>query len=96
MPAKGVLVLRYAVDELLRAGWDTPFRRRALEIAGALEGVFRASGQPDAANTAHTLTLILDIEPEEAVMLGKHLNIKLQELLGKLEKCPGEGEAQTG
>ena len=96
MPAKGVLVLRTAVEELLKAGWGVPFRRRAWEIARALEGVYRASGQQEAAGIAHTLTLLLDIEPQEAVMLGKHLGAKLQELLGKLEKCPGANEAQTG
>jgi hypothetical protein len=96
MPAKGVLVLRYAVEELLRSGWDNPFRRRASEIALALEGVFRASGQMEAAGHAHTMTLLLDIPPDEAVMLGKHLEAKLQQLLGQLERCPGTGEVQTG
>ena len=96
MPPKGVLVLRYAVEELLIAGWDNPFRRRASEIASAFEGVFRASGQLEAAGIVHTLTLLLEIEPQEAVMLGKHLEVKLQELLGRLEKCPGKDEVQTG
>jgi hypothetical protein len=96
MPPKGVLVLRYAVEELLRMGWDAPFRRRAWEIASAFEGVFRASGQLEAAGIVHTLTLLLDIPPQEAVMLGTHLERALQELLGRLEKCPGEEGAQTG
>jgi hypothetical protein len=96
MPPKGVLVLRYAVEELLRVGWDAPFRRRAWEVASAFEGVFRASGQKEAAAIVHTLTLLLDIEPEETVMLGKNLEITLLELLRRLEKCPGEDGVQTG
>src|SRR5215510_13260155 len=81
----GVPVLRAAVEELLRSKWDDVFRRRALEIAVAFEGSFRASGHPELAAIVNSIALLLEIEPLEVVMLGKHLDNKLDELLGKLE-----------
>ena len=93
----GVPVLRAAVEELLRSGWDEVFRNRALEIAVAFEGSFRASGHEELARTAHSVTLLLEIEPREVVLLGKHLDNKLDELLGKLEARLGtDGEVRTG
>ena len=93
----GVPVLRAAVEELLRSRWDEVFRNRALEIAVAFEGSFRASGHEDLARTAHSITLLLEIEPREVILLGKHLDNKLDELLGKLESHLGaDGEIKTG
>lgn len=93
----GVPVLRTAVEELLRSGWDEVFRNRALEIAVAFEGSFRASGHEELARTAHSVTLLLEIEPREVVLLGKHLDNKLDELLAKLESRLGtDGEVKTG
>jgi hypothetical protein len=93
----GVSVLRAAVDELLKSGWDEVFRRRAREIAIACEGSFRAAGKEDLARTSYTITLLLEIEPREAVMLGKSLRNKLDELLGHLDALlRPEGEIQTG
>ena len=93
----GVPVLRAAVEELLRSRWDEVFRNRALEISVAFEGSFRASGHEELARTAHSISLLLAIEPREVEMLGKHLNNKLDELLGKLESHFGaDGEVKTG
>jgi hypothetical protein len=93
----GLPVLRAAVEEVLRSRWDDIFRRRALEIAVAFEGSFRASGQEELARTAHSVTLLLEIEPREVVLLGKHLDNKLDELLGKLESRMGaDGDVKTG
>jgi hypothetical protein len=93
---RGLPVLRSSIEELLKSRWDEPFRQRALEIACAFEGSLRVCGQPDAAAVARTLTLLLQIEPAEAVMLGKHLDRKFQELLGRLESLLGKGEVETG
>lgn len=93
----GVPVLRAAVEELLKSGWDDVFRQRACEISCAFEGSFRSVGHGELAAVARSLTLLLEIEPREAVMLGKHLEAKLQELLGRLETRLGaDGEIQTG
>ena len=93
----GLPVLRAAVEELLKSRWDDVFRRRALEIACAFEGSFRAAGQPDLAMTANSITLLLEIEPREVELLGKHLHDKLDELLRKLEaRTAPQGEVQTG
>src|SRR5215510_12346989 len=93
----GVPVLRTAVEELLKSRWDEVFRRRALESSCAFEGSFRASGHEDLARTAKAVSVLLEIEPHEAVMLGKHLEVKLQELLGRLEAGLGaNGEVKTG
>lgn len=93
----GVPVLRTAVEELLRSNWDEVFRNRALEIAVAFEGSFRSSGHEDLARTAHSITLLLEIEQREVILLGKHLDNKLDELLGKLESHLGtDGEVKTG
>jgi hypothetical protein len=93
----GLPVLRAAIEELLRSRWDDVFRRRALEIAVAFEGSFRAAGQEEMARTVHSITLLLEIEPREVVMLGKHLDDKLDELLGKLESRLGaDGEVKFG
>ena len=95
--SKAMPVLRAAVEELLRSRWDDVFRRRALEIAVALEGSLRSSGRSEPAAIAISLTLLLEIEPREVVMLGKHLDEKLHELLGKLEaRLTAEGGVQTG
>jgi hypothetical protein len=49
------------------------------------------------ARTVHSITLLLEIEPREVVMLGKHLDDKLDELLGKLESRLGaDGEVKFG
>jgi hypothetical protein len=93
---QGLPVLRSAVEELVKSRWDDLFRQRAWEIACAFEGSLKACGQPDAAAVAHTLLLLLDIEPQEAVMLGKHLETKLQELLRRLERSLDAGEVQSG
>jgi len=93
----GVPVLRTAVEELLRSKWDEVFRNRALEISVAFEGSFRSSGHEELARTAHSISLLLEIEPSEVVLLGKHLDNKLDELLGKLESHLGaDGEVKTG
>ena len=93
----GVPVLRAAVEEVLRSNWDDLFRCRALEISCAFEGSFRASKKEELAGIAHCITLLLQIEPKEIEMLGKHLDAKLDELLGKLESRLGaDGEVQTG
>jgi len=82
----GVPVLRAAVEELLRSSWDEPFRQRAIEIACAFEGSFRYSGRADLATLVHTLTLLLEIKPEEVVLLGSALPEKMAEVLTRLEK----------
>lgn len=93
----GVPVLRAAVEELLKSKWDDLFRQRACEISCAFEGSFKACGQEELAGIARCITLLLEIEPGEAVMLGKHLETKLHELLGRLEASLGaDGEIQTG
>ena len=94
---KGIPVLRTAVEELLRSRWDDVFRRRALEIACAFEGSFRATGRPELAMLANSITLLLEIDRQEVVLLGQHLDDKFDELLGKLEfRLGAEGEVQTG
>ena len=40
--------------------------------------------------------MLLEIDAREAVMLGRHLDRKLEELLGRLEERMGSGEIQTG
>jgi len=93
----GVPVLRAAVEELLKSGWDEVFRNRALEISCAFEGSFRASRKEELAGITRCITLLLEIEPREVVLLGKHLDHKLDELLGKLEsRLDADGEVQTG
>jgi hypothetical protein len=93
----GVPVLRAAVEELLKSNWDDIFRCRALEISCAFEGSFRASRKEELAQITHCITLLLEIEPLEIVLLGKHLDDKLDELLGKLESRLGaDDEVQTG
>lgn len=93
----GIPVLRAAVEELLRSNWDDLFRQRAREISCAFEGSFRAAGQDELASITRSVTQLLDIEPREAVMLGKHLGNKLDELLGRLESSlRTQGEIQTG
>jgi len=94
---EGIPVLRAAIDELVKSNWDDVFRRRAREIAIAVEGSFRAAGKEELARTSYTITLLLEIEPREAVMLGKSLRNKLDELLGHLDALlRPEGEVQTG
>ena len=93
----GVPVLRAAVEEVLRSKWDDLFRCRALEICCAFEGSFRASKKEELAGIAHCIMLLLEIEPKEIEMLGKHLDRKLEELLGKLEATLGaDGEVKIG
>jgi hypothetical protein len=93
----GVPVLRAAVEELLRSGWDELFRQRAWEISCAFEGSFRASGHEDLAKIARSLTMLFEIDQRESVMLGRHLDRKLNELLGKLEaRLDADGEVRTG
>ena len=93
----GVPVLRTAVEEVLRSNWDDLFRCRALEIACAFEGSFRASKKEELAGLTHCITLLLEIEPREVILLGKHLNQKFDELLTKLEARIGaDGEVKTG
>src|SRR5579872_1170555 len=93
----GVPVLRAAVEELLRSSWDEPFRQRALEIACAFEGSFRYAGREDLAAHVHTLTLLLEIKPEEIVLLGTALPEKMFELLTLLEKkLQSDGGMKTG
>jgi hypothetical protein len=93
----GVPVLRIAVEELLRSSWDELFRQRALEIACAFEGSFTCAGRADLAAVVHTLTLLLEIRPEEVVLLGSALPNKLSELLTVLEeKVKGDESLRTG
>jgi hypothetical protein len=93
----GVPVLRTAVEELLRSEWNEVFRQRAWEISCAFEGSFRSAGQDDLAGISRSLTMLLEIDAREVVLLGRHLERKLDELLGKLEARLGaEGEIQTG
>lgn len=93
----GVPLLRAAVEELIRSGWDDVFRQRAREISCAVEGSFRSSSREDLAAVTRSIILLLEIEPREAVMLGKALRNKLDELLGRLDALlPAEGEIQTG
>jgi hypothetical protein len=93
----GVPVLRAAVEELLRSGWDEVFRQRAWEISVAFEGSFRASGHDDLGGLARSLTMLLEIDTRESILLGRHLERKLDEFLGKMEARLGtEGEIQTG
>jgi hypothetical protein len=92
-----VPVLRAAVEELLQSSWDEPFRRRALEIAVAFEGSVGSGGRADLAALAHTLTLLLEIKPEEVILLGSALSDKLSELLTQLEaKLRSDGGLKTG
>jgi hypothetical protein len=93
----GVPILRAAVEELLKSSWDEPFRRRALEIAGAFEGSFGSCGRADLAALVHTLILLLEIKPEEVVLLGSALPDKLSELLTHLEaRLRSDGGLRTG
>jgi hypothetical protein len=93
----GVPVLRAAVEEVLRSQWDDLLRCRALEISCAFEGSFRACNKEELAGIAHCITLLLEIEPKEIEMLGKHLDRKFEELLAKLESHLGaDGEVKTG
>ncbi len=93
----GVPVLRAAVEELLRSKWDEIFRQRAWEISCAFEGSFRATGHEDLSKIARSLTMLLEIDQRESVMLGRHLERKLDELLGKLEARLGaDGDVATG
>jgi hypothetical protein len=93
----GVPVLRVAVEELLRSSWDELFRQRALEIACAFEGSFTCCGRADLAALVHTLTLLLEIRPEEVVLLGSALPNKMSELLTVLEEKVNSDEGlKTG
>jgi hypothetical protein len=93
----GVPVLRAAVEELLKSSWDEPFRQRAIEIACAFEGSFRYSGRADLAALVHTLTLLLEIKPEEVILLGSALPEKMTELLTRLEKqLDSDEDLKTG
>lgn len=93
----GVPVLRAAVEELLKSSWDEPFRQRAIEIACAFEGSFRYAGRADLAAHVHTLTLLLEIQPEEITLLGSALPEKMFELLTLLEEKLGSDEGmKTG
>jgi hypothetical protein len=93
----GLPVLRTAVEEVLRSNWDDLFRCRALEIACAFEGSFRACKKEELAGITHCITLLLEIEPKEIELLGKHLHRKFDELLAKLESHLGaDGEVRTG
>jgi hypothetical protein len=82
----GVPVLRAAVEELLRSGWDEVFRQRACEIACAFEGSFRSCGHADLAAVARSITLLLELSPAEIAGLGAALQEKLNDLLGQMEK----------
>lgn len=93
----GVPVLRAAVEELLRSGWDELFRQRAWEISCAFEGSFRAAGHDDLSKLAGSVTTLLEIDQRESILLGRHLPRKLQELLGALEaRLESDGKSQTG
>ena len=93
----GLPVLRTAVEEVLRSNWDHLFRCRALEIACAFEGSFRACKKEELAGITHCITLLLEIEPKEIELLGKPLHRKFDELLAKLESHFGaDGEVKTG
>jgi hypothetical protein len=93
----GVPVLRAAVEELLRSGWDDVFRQRACEISCAFEGSFRSCGQEDLATIARSITMLLELSPEQVSDLGAALQDKLNELLGQLEvRLKSDEETGTG
>jgi hypothetical protein len=93
----GVAVLRIAVEDLLKSSWDELFRQRALEIACAFEGSFRCVGRTDLVALVHTLTLLLEIRPEEIALLGSALPEKMSEVLRLLEeKLESDEESKTG
>ena len=49
------------------------------------------------AGITHCITLLLEIEPREVILLGKHLDQKFDELLSKLEARMGaDGDVKTG
>lgn len=93
----GVPVLRAAVEELVRSGWDDVFRQRAWEISCAFEGSFRSTGHEDLAKIARSVMTLLEIDRGESVLLGRHLPRKLEELLGKMDAAMGaDGDVRTG
>jgi hypothetical protein len=93
----GLPVLRIAVEDLVSSGWSELFRRRASEIACAVEGSFRAFKRVDLAALAHSLVLLLELDYREANDLGPALPEKLTDLLGKMEALlAAEGDTKTG
>src|SRR5712671_677976 len=80
----GVPVLRAAVEELQKSGWDPIFQQRAVEISCAFEGSFRAGGHLELAAIARSLTLLVEVSPAEVTLLGSALRSKIHELLGRM------------
>jgi hypothetical protein len=86
--AKASLVLEWAVQDLLRQGWDEDARRVVQQMAGALRQTARRAGWWDRESALRAIESILALSPSEVLPIRKAIGDKLLELLAYSMNVP--------
>ena|SRR2546421_9542477 len=85
---RALTALEGAVDHLVENGWDELLRRHAHEMAVALASGAKAERRDETERTLRAVASLLELSPEQEVLIHEPVRIKLVDLMSMLQRLP--------